>query len=193
MVGESWPQPGSPPPRGVTQHGTSHSCGCCAGSQIPSPRLWLGATSHSLPCPWSQASCSGPGSPLPSATHWLSSPSPFSLGPPQSGAVADSVLKISVTSSVTPFALIVLSFLTTFSLGEPHFLHICTPNLEPVLNCQLFQAVLRPGRPSKVRKSFQHRILLLVGGDLRAWPRRGVTEVWPVILKILFAMNPFLR
>lgn len=132
--GEVAPPQGPPPPQGVPQQGTSRRSGCRAGSQIPSPRQWLGATSHSLPCPYSQASCSGPGSRLPSATRWLSSPPPFLPWASSSGAVADSVPKMSVTSSVTPCALIVLSFLTTFSLGEPHFLHIHTSNLESTLN-----------------------------------------------------------
>lgn len=42
---------------------------------------------------------------------------PFLLGPPQPGVAADSVLKTSVASSMTPFALMVCSPLTTFSLG----------------------------------------------------------------------------
>lgn len=39
----------------------------------------------------------------------------------------------------------------------------------------------------------QHRILLLVGGVSGPAHRAGVTGMWPVLFKLLFATNPLLR
>lgn len=198
MVGVQWlrradPWPvstsstGSPPTRHLMQmpalHGLPNvlSTACSSDHQpLPALSLWPSQLQVSrfphCPHPLAQLSCPF----LP----WASSP----------GVVADSVLKISVASSLTSLAIMTLFLLTTFSLGKTYSLHDTrAPILEPPSsNRQPFQAVLRPGRPTKWGEAFSTEFCCWWVGV--SGPGQGVvTGMWPVLLKILCAMNPLLR
>ena len=106
-----------------------------AGSQIFSRPVWPGATGHPHPIPLALPAepAAAAAEVLPVTSSVAQQPAPFSLGPPQPAAAADSSLKTSVALFVTPLALRVPPI--TFSLGEPHSLHICTLNSESPLHC----------------------------------------------------------